>query len=406
MNAFIEPMFDYFGHFKETAWNWYFPLCMVGAFALIVGIFYLLQGSFSSKTNENDTVTKKILVTLYWSGIITTTLSVLSVIILLLFSSFFGRHHCQAGVLFGFALILTATLCFYAGLCHGIRQRRISILRVPLSERFMNERVKNLKHLAGRLLLFFLINGLAFLLLLLPTRQSNLISLVVDNSTSMEYNLQNGVSNIEKALGCSPHKNTYVFTTLLNGDSFKDGLNGSQYIQNIVNKQPSQLSAQTSVYFNTQFLVNAFNQMGFVDATYLFEGIWQNYTEAEKLSGFHHKKMIVFSDGEDFWYHPENSSNKTSHPDDIFQQAGKSGKSPLEFYDAIYGIYVGGDGSNDFWNRNSFTEIADGTTSAAYFNALVDFLPELYFDRYLLWAIGFLLTLYFILICIYYFRVH
>ena len=390
---------NYLLHITGSMWNVYFPLLMLAVFIFIAAFVIWIKGREESKINADNkakqrTTTRKILSSIYLSGVFTLFVFLVTIITLLKFTSFFGLTNSQFGVIVGFVLICVITFIAYFRLCKKTVNREISIIDVPISKDFMNKRVKHLKTMLSLKLWFFLIVGLPFFMIFISTSRTNLVSIVLDNSGSMDTYLPYGVNSLKTVLAKTPSKSQYVFTTLnlIKPNVIKD-TTVIQYFNTIINtKNPGSLPTITEIYSNSQGLINAFSQVG-VDAggSPILQGIWQNYLEARNLSNsYSSKKMIVISDGMDNLYAYSKEPGQYWDNKDIFQQKGQLDQSPYEFFDGgIYCINLGGELSENLWGDcvGSVT-FFDGTNQQSYFDALVDILPEMFFDWVLIYILA------------------
>lgn len=404
--SFLMSLKSYLYHIKDTGWNLGFPLLML-AFFLLVAWIWIATHKKQSNTNDEKVITTtcNILNAFYISGLITLILSILVVIALLKFTAFFGNTFCQFGVISGFLLICGLTLWAYIALCLHIKKQTIVLMNTPVSNTFMTTQFKAMKKHIRVYMLSFLLTAVPFVLLLVRTNNSNLISIVLDNSGSMNQYLDHGAVSLTNVLAESPRKGEYVFTTLDLRPSYspKDST-VQQYFETIVNTtDPNRLPTATATYSHPQGLINDFLQVSPAGSTPLLQGIWQNYlTARNNFAHYKNRKMIVVSDGEDDIYAYEQLLKDRWKHQDIFQQKGKVGESPVEFFNGgIYAINLGGEEDAYLWNDcyESIT-LRDGISQQSYFDALIDFLPEMFFDWMLIFFIVELLIITFLGIAI------
>ena len=405
--SFLMSLKSYLYHIKDTGWNLGFPLLML-AFFLLVAWIWLATHKKQSNTHDEKVVTTtyNILNAFYISGLITLILSIFVVIALLKFTAFFGNTFCQFGVINGFLLICGLTLWAYIALCLYIKKRAIVLMNTPVSNTFMTTQFKAMKKHIRVYMLSFLLTAVPFVLLLVRTNSSNLISIVLDNSGSMTKYLDRGAISLTSVLAESPHKSEYVFTTLdVRVPYSPKDTTIQQYFETIVNTtDPNRLPTSTTTYANSQGLINDFLQVSASGYTPLLQGIWQNYlTARNNFAHYKNRKMIIVSDGADNIYGFEESSKQRWQHQDIFQQQGKVGESPVEFFNGgIYAINLGGDESAYLWDDcYESISLRDGNSQQSYFEALIDFLPEMFFDWMLIFfIIGVLSITFFFGICI------
>ncbi len=396
--SFLITIKNYLSHLTGTMWNLWFPLLMLASFLLLTLIITLIKGHGKTKINaeaedKNATVTRKILCSIYLSGLFTLFAFIVIVISLLKFSAFFGNNICQFGVIIGFVLISALTFISYLKLCQKTKNREMSLTNVQISKEFMNKRVKHLKMILNIKLWLFLIVGLPFFMIFIHVNRSNLVSIVLDNSASMYSYLPYGINSLKTVLSQTPNESQYVFTTLnlIRPNDIKD-TTLNQYYNSIVNtKNPNSLPTITEIYNNSIGLINAFSQVGDAGGSAILQGIWQNYLVARNFSNsFTTKKMIVISDGMDNLYSFASVPGQYWNNKDIFREQGQLGQSPYEFFNGgIYCINLGGDVNKNLWSdcADSVT-FFDGTDQQSYFNALIDILPDMFFDWVLIYILA------------------
>lgn len=391
--SFLMSLKNYLFHIKDTGWNLGFPLLML-AFFLLIAWIWIATHKKQSCTNDEKVVTTtgNILNAFFISGLITLTLALFVVIALLKFTAFFGNTFCQFGVVIGFLLICGLTLWSYTSICLHVKHRTIALLNTPIANTFMTQRFKVMKKHVRMYMLLFLFTIVPFGLLLIQSNRASLVSIVLDNSGSMNQYLDYGAFSLSNVLEESPHKGEYVFTTLDIRPSYspKDSTI-QQYFETIVNTtDPNRLPTSTATYANPQGLINDFLQVSTAGSTPLLQGIWQNYlTARNNFAHYKNRKMIVVSDGADDIYALEELLKQRWQHQDIFQQQGKVGESPVEFFNGgIYAINLGGDESAYLW-EDCYESISlrDGNSQQSYFEALIDILPEMFFDWMLIFFI-------------------
>lgn len=409
-------------HNGLTAWTMYVLLIILITFILLSIIINLMRAK------SEETAIIKLLSSLYLSGVFTTALTLLVVIWLMQFTTFFGKYFCQMGFLLGFLSVGVFTIMAYAKLCRLGKAKDSNALGLPVTPAEQQTKLEHFKTYAWSLWLWSLSLALPFTILFIPDTSKHLISIVLDNSGSMYENLKQCTRALEIAL-LPTHKHAdYVFTTIdytkdntildrSLDDAKKDNktLNQfvSQYFDDFVNQKTShRLATNTVVYNDALSLFNSFSQMGIAEeGSPVYEGIWQNYLTSRELSQnstYVSKKMIVITDGEDNLYGWLNYDIKQNAPfkllkKDIFQQQGKIGETAGDFFNSICFINYG-DYNDDLMFAdcsNSINETYDGTNAQSYFDAFRSILPEMFFDilfLYMLIGIAALLSLIILII--------
>jgi hypothetical protein len=375
-------------------------------FSLLISLLFISKKEHEDTKNKPKTIIFRLLSSVYLGGILTLFVSMVSLLILLKFTAFFAHNFCQLGVIVGFILIGIITIVTYSNIWKQAKDRDPNLFKIPISNNFLIQRFNYLRKALNTLFYVSLILIIPFFILLIENRQQHLVSIVLDNSGSMMQSLPYGIAALETAIQESPQNADYVFTTLTqvrDFDPIAETLN--QYFDSIVQtKSIAKLPTITETYTNTIELINSFKQVDDAGVSPIYHGIWQNFLMSKEhvnRRSFHKKKLIIISDGIDLIY-----QFKSEFPDliwiskDIFQQKGKGEITPYDFFDGgIYCINLG-DTDFDYLYKDcaQSIQVYDGTDQQSYFKALIDILPDLYFDYILLYILsGILLILVIIL---------
>jgi hypothetical protein len=341
------------------------------------------------------------------------------------------------GFLFGFLLVAIFTVVAFVKICLLGKGKDSNALGLSLTLAEKQAKFTKFKTYAWFLWLWSLLLAVPFAILSIPNTSKHLISIVLDNSGSMDENLKQCTKALETALLPTQKYADYVFTTI---DYTKDNkiIEGSreealktidrkkvktvaeayailakQYFDDFISQKSSRkLATNTIVYNDALSLFNSFSQMGIAEnGSPIYEGIWQNYLESRRLAQgneYVSKKMIVITDGMDNLYAWLNYNLKPNAPfkllkKDIFQQTGKIGATADEFYNSICTINYGEYESDLLFKdcESSIDETYDGTDEQSYFDAFRSILPEMFFDILFLYIlIGFAVLLSLILLII------
>lgn len=391
----------------ETTWTIYVPFIILGTYILLCFLISMFRGK------SEETVFVKTLSSIFLAGIITIILVLISIFGLMNFSVFFGNNFCQMGFLLGLIIVAIFTIIVYAKLCNIGKAKDSNALGLSTTKTEKQVRDQKFKRYTFSLWLWSILFVLPFLVLLIPNKTQQLVSIVLDNSGSMEDNLQQCTNALSTALLPTQKNAEFVFTTIdytRNNDvidkAIADANNANislkqftlQYFNDIVNQKSfSKLATNTVTYNDAVSLYNAFSQIGISESgSPVYEGIWQNYLlskELAKKSVYNSKKMIVITDGADNLYYFLNSDNLNTDRlailhKDIFQQEGIAGETAGKFYNSICFINYGTASDLMFADcSNSITEIYDGIDEQSYFNAFRSILPEMFFDILLLYIL-------------------
>lgn len=405
---------NYWDNGLETSWSLYVPLIMLVLWGLLSVVINAVW------TKSQKPVVAKAWSSVYLAGLLTNGTAVLVALCLMRFSSFFADQVCQLGFLVGLLLVAVVTILAFAKLCTLGKQKDRHALGLAVTEAEQGVQFVKFKRYGWALWLWSLTMAIPFGVFLIPNQSKQLISIVLDNSGSMDAHLTQCTQALAAALLHTQQSADYVFTTIdyVKADALMqkamDELdaqvaNGkiqsqseawrkfvSLYYDDLVNqKSSSATSTNTVVYDDVQALFNAFAQMATSkDGSPVYEGIWQNYlisTDLSKTNAYVSKKMIVITDGMDnvyFWL-SEAKVKKLLLGKDIFQEIGRVGQSADDFYDAICTINYG-EYADDFLFKDcedSIDETYDGTDRQSYFDAFRSILPEMYFDKLFLYIL-------------------
>jgi hypothetical protein len=402
--SFLISIKEYWNNILISDWNLYFPLLMLLGlliFSLIISLLFISKKEHDEAENKPKTITFRLLSSIYFGGIASMFISLITLLFLLKFTPFFALHFCQFGVLVGFILIGIITIVSYSSICKQTKNRDSILFKIPISNNFLARRFNYLRKALNTLFYVSLILLIPFLILFIENKQQHLVSIVLDNSGSMMQSLPYGIAALETAIQETPQNADYVFTTLTQVRDFDpkaETLN--QYFDSIVNiTSIAKLPTVTDSYTNPQELINNFRQVGDAGASPVYHGIWQNFLKSKEVvqgRDFTKKKLIIISDGIDLIYQLKIDYPQLKwYPKDIFQQKGKGEITPSEFFDGgIYCINLGETDTDYLYKDCANTiQVYDGTDQQSYFKALIDILPEMYFDYILIYIVSGILFL-------------
>lgn len=426
--SWIMILKSYWLNGLETAWTIYIPLIAMAVFIVLS----LVINAVRTKTTPPEVL--KSWSSVYLAGIVTSVIGVLSVLCLMLFSDFFASNFCQLGFLVGLVVIGLFTILSFVKICNLVKRKDENALGMEITEANQRKGYIKYKKVCFCLWLVSLLLAIPFITLAIPRQSKYLISIVLDNSISMEQHLPLCTQALEQALLPTRRDADYVFTTidyttrtnlfnqaadkvvsLMESDKIQSEREAwkklaSLYYDDIVRQKSSRtVSTNTVVYNDVQSMFNAFAQMGISEnGSPVYEGIWQNYLLSRDLArsnSYTSKKMIVITDGEDVLYAiMENAkSGSLLLRKDIFKQTGELNQTADDFYDAICTINYGNYSDDLFFKdcAGSIDESYDGTDEKSYFDAFRSILPEMFFDQFLLYfLIGFSVLLSAILLII------
>ena len=409
MENFILTLKAYLLNFGSTLWNLWFPLFMLllcVALAFFISFLYhrKKKGPDNNSSDEKRmSITKGILNSMYWAGVATLSIATIVVIILQKKTSFFIEEPCQIGVIIGYIIICILSIVSFVKWGKQIKKREMTMVDVPLSRARLSRKVVFLKkNMAPHLFLGGLLLALPFLLLLLSFNQKGCLSIVVDNSGTMQDNLQSVSESLTKALDGSECEN-FIFTTIDLNFELDTTRDPNVYFDNIVKTKVSgELPTNTNYLTSSSDLIAHLN--GIIDAggSAIYQGIWQNFlTLVEKDQECPaNRKLVVITDGLDNLYAFAEKTSTKWDSRDIFDVENADGKTPREMYDGgIFAINYGDESSNMF-SDCTFDCIYEGNNKSSYDEAFNDILTETRFDWVLIWIIAGMLIVSFLALLI------
>ena len=145
---------------------------------------------------------------------------------------------------------------------------------------------------------------LPFLILFVKPRQSALVSLVIDNSMSMQEQLDFLVAGLTEIAPSIQENIDYVITYIPeceNCDDYNSKVNWS--LEQITSKEIQDLNAKNVTFSGIKEALSYLEGIQLTNlGSPLFDCIWSNYLMCKDESGskkYHKKVLLVFSDGED-----------------------------------------------------------------------------------------------------------
>lgn len=352
---------------------------------------------------------------MYYAGLSVIVLSFLAIIGVMKFTEHLSSGNYQLGMIIGLIVAYIFTYIVYGKLCSKGAKSDILLVGMPLTQKDKTETRNAYK---GRMTVLFLLSlsvALPFLLLLVNIHKSYLVSVVFDNSGSMEqYNyFEDSRIAFSNVVANSSSESDFVLTYFTdNKDFFKS------FDEIVATKDPNALHTVTNHYDNKNEFLGDLNTLSPVTKSPVIEGVWQNFLTTQKLQAkqYDAKKLIVITDGQDELYWSMNpNKGKILQQDemgkdgillkkgtpvigpterinkDVFIQKGKSGESLADFYNnEIYVITWTNDYDDYFLVAdcaNSITKL-DGSDTRSYYRSLMeDVLPEMFFDKLLLYIL-------------------
>jgi len=388
---------------------WWIPLSVVATIALFALVFSFLLPKHKS------TVTFRSLSAMYYAGISVIVLTFIAILSVMKFTEYLSSGEYQLGMIIGLLIAYIFTFIVYGKLCARGAKFDVFLLGLSLSQ---NEKTDSMISFKGKMKKHWLLSfsvALPFLLLLVNIHKSYLVSVVFDNSGSMEqYNyFKDSRIAFSNVVANSSSEIDFVLTYFTDNKDFFE-----TFDEIIAKKDPNALHTVTNHYDKKNEFLGDLNTLSPVTKSPIIEGVWQNFLTTQKLQAkqYDAKKLIVITDGQDELYWSMNpNKGKILQQDemgkdgillkkgtpvigpterinkDVFIQKGKSGESLADFYNNEIYVITWTDEYDDCFLvadcANSITKL-DGSDTRSYYRSLMeDVLPEMFFDKLLLYIL-------------------
>jgi hypothetical protein len=326
-------------------------------------------------------------------------LFLLAILIDVFYFDYSGIFHLKFCVLF--ILILLFFLTFYYYYTFSRLSESSKILQVfsgPIANRFFLNSLGALFANRKRLLFIYF---LPFLIYFLPYfAPSNLISLVIDNSPSME-GLVDGIKlDILSRIKNNEFKsNTSFLLTSIDHETFQ----GLKSTVQIISSSKEKLSAKSVFCKETLSLKRELEKIIIPESSSsgspILECVRHNMLTANGINSYNRRSLLIFTDGVDNTLVSEeiietaSSSNAYSC---MMQMMDSSGQSVSSYYNDVYFIsYNHNEGSNTIFNLCPQIEKFNGNSSIEITKAISKVISRFLIDFYFLY---FLLSIVLILV--------
>jgi len=154
--------------------------------------------------------------------------------------------------------------------------------------------------------LWSIIPTLSFLVLLLPLKKDkNLVSFILDTSSSMDTHIEDGKEILTKSFQNINNDTDIILSWFSENNLKKD------FTSLINTKDRSELDGVHQYFTNKESAIESLNTIEFTTLTPLFETIWSNYlytTEITQNKKYDNTIFVLVTDGEDTYF-SENTHN-------------------------------------------------------------------------------------------------
>lgn len=218
--------------------------------------------------------------------------------------------------------------------------------------------------------MFSLLLLLPFLILFVKSRQNTLVSFVIDNSKSMQEQLDLLVTGLTEIAPSIQENIDYVITHIPECEDCDDyNANVNFSVEQIISKESDRLNAENATFSDINEALSYLEGIQLTNlGSPLFDCIWSNYLNCKDETSskdYQKKVLLVFSDGEDNLY-SDHAEVKT--PKNCFFDM-ENGQITT-FFDQVSFISYKGMGGKRLFDACGDIPLYDGNESASIVKAL------------------------------------
>ena len=301
------------------------------------------------------------------------------------FTNFFSTNHIQFILLFSVFLLLVLQASSFFRFSSFFDRNKSSLIFYPgIGSRSSNETRNMAVREYNKTKIWLILPLFSFLLLLVPENNKNLISILIDNSSSMNGNgetnapIEIGKTAITNTLSCLDSKTDIILSWF--SSPLERGYK-SNFNEIKKERQSTNLSASNNGFIGTGGALSYLNNISIIPPTPLIETIWSNFLYSKEFSQenqYDKKVSIIITDGKE-----------SVIQDDINSFSFCETDGPESFFDNISIINMGGKPSDPFFRKASGCSIyieENGLDEVSYENALNQFLIEFIKDwAFIMW---------------------
>lgn len=190
--------------------------------------------------------------------------------------------------------IVIRIVCFTSLSTGFARENKLKNVNTPLTRKDDEDKIKVAKHKYTKLKLWMLLPLLGLLMLLLPNNNKNIVSFLLDNSSSMEDNLHNGKDILFNSID-NMDENTDIIL------SWFTEHNPKQDFQSIISENNyERLDGFHRFFADKELAKDALDNIELTGGTPLIETIWSNFlfTREQTESQEYAKRIfVIVTDG-------------------------------------------------------------------------------------------------------------
>jgi hypothetical protein len=240
-----------------------------------------------------------------------------------------------------------------------------------------------------------------FILLLFSPNQRYLYSIIFDNSSSMDQQIDFAKEELSNLVVNLKDNSTFIVSRFPQCKDEKDCnniiLKSKMNLNEIVKtSDPSTLIPITTIYETKKdFEENI--QNGILDISEvgspIYEAIWQNFSNSIKVNSninYTKRKLIILTDGADNLY---SGVKGFISPNSCISEFSKENVTIDNFYETKTILIYNQIESNNIINNCSSFDVLDGSNSESFKSAFTNQLVDIYFDKDFLFILSFIIIM-------------
>ncbi|NMH87990.1 hypothetical protein [Flavivirga algicola] len=305
MEEYLILLFEAFGNYMDTVsesqqW-WLVPTVLIG--------IWLLSFTVSKFIKESIIVTREFKILIH--------IIMYSIAVELLLVIWFMYHWLKTDVyqsdteklihLLSIVVCIVVQIISYKRLANGFKRESIlQNINCPATRQDLKGKNKAALQRFKKIKLWSFIPAFGFLLLFLPIKMDkNLVSFLLDTSSSMDVHIGNGQEILRKSFQ-NINNDTDIILSWFTENSPSGNFNDL-----IRTRNSQQLDGMHQYFTNKHDAINALNGIEFTEGTPLLETIWSNYLfTLEHIQNEHYTNniFVLVTDGEDSYFESEIST--------------------------------------------------------------------------------------------------
>lgn len=348
---------------------WPAPIHLVSAFFGLVAVWYLIKLILLRVFKQNELVLRNQYAS-FFALVFMFTALLTAVVLDLKYFYLIIENKGQGVALTAVVLLAIFTIVAWRRIRATIKTFHSKDVGVHIGP-IAHEKAKQI-HVSGfyKRSVFTLLLILPFLILFVKPRQSTLVSLVIDNSKSMQEQLDFLVAGLTEIAPSIQENIDYVITYIPeceDCDQYSANVNLS--VEQIISKESEGLNAENVTFSDINEALSYLEGIQLTNlGSPLFDCIWSNYLTCKDESGsknYQKKVLLVFSDGEDNLF--SDIVEVKTPKNCFFDLADGQMKS---FFDQISFVSYQGMGGTRLFDACGDIPLYDGNESASIVKAL------------------------------------